>query len=528
MKKLILVCMGLFAAAVLLAQSPAVFNYQAVVRDVSGAVKANRNVNFRINILQGSASGTSVFGETHSAKTNEFGLVNLEIGNGNNLLGNLANIDWGSGPYFLKVELDPGDGIYILMGTTQLLSVPYALHAGSAANGFSGNYNDLTNKPTFLNHDLYTTATGFQVLSSNTGTSNTAMGYMALGGNTAGYSNVAFGHNALQSNNSGFHNTAIGYQAGISNTEGHNNVFIGSSAGYYETGSNRLIIDNQLRANETDARQKALIYGEFAENSSNQMLTFNGVINAGRNRILNLGEPTSPHDATTKEYVDNLLSRIEQLESYFGIDEFVNDCAGNLYKAVKIGTQIWMAENLRTSCYNDLMPIPLVEDGTEWLNLTSPGYCWYNNDEVNTKTYGALYNWYAVETGKLCPKGWHVPNDDEWTMLTDYLINNGYGYGGNGSGIGKSMASTSGWADSNQAGDIGNNQVTNNSSGFNALPGGCRGAGFVERSYRAYFWSSSGSDSSYAWYRSLNNDEGSIIRFAFLSLHGFSIRCLKD
>ena len=97
------------------------------------------------------------------------------------------------------------------------------------------------------------------------------------------------------------------------------------------------------------------------------------------------------------------------------------DIDGNVYHTVTIGTQIWMVENLKTTRYNDGSPIPFVTDSSSWSNLTTPGYCWYNNDTTNKNTYGALYNWFAVNTGKLAPTGWHVPTDDEWTTLTTYL-----------------------------------------------------------------------------------------------------------
>ena len=88
----------------------------------------------------------------------------------------------------------------------------------------------------------------------------------------------------------------------------------------------------------------------------------------------------------------------------------VTDIDGNVYKTVKIGNQVWMAENLRTTKLNDGQPIPLVTENKEWSYRTTLGYCWYENDEAaNNNIYGALYNWYTIETGKVCPKGWHVP-----------------------------------------------------------------------------------------------------------------------
>ncbi|MDX2415464.1 MAG: FISUMP domain-containing protein, partial [Bacteroidales bacterium] len=101
----------------------------------------------------------------------------------------------------------------------------------------------------------------------------------------------------------------------------------------------------------------------------------------------------------------------------------VTDIDGNVYKTVEIGTQTWMAENLRTTKYNDSTSIPLVSDSIAWITMTSPAYCWYKNDSASYKaTYGALYNGYAVSTEKLCPTGWHVPSSSEWkTMMREFL-----------------------------------------------------------------------------------------------------------
>jgi hypothetical protein len=89
----------------------------------------------------------------------------------------------------------------------------------------------------------------------------------------------------------------------------------------------------------------------------------------------------------------------------------LTDIDGNVYKTLKIGAQTWMKENLRTTKFNDGHVIPLVEAGSVWIKLKQPAYCWYNNDTIHKNLYGTLYNWYAIETGKLCPLGWHIPSD---------------------------------------------------------------------------------------------------------------------
>jgi uncharacterized protein (TIGR02145 family) len=103
------------------------------------------------------------------------------------------------------------------------------------------------------------------------------------------------------------------------------------------------------------------------------------------------------------------------------ISETVKDFDGYVYKTVRISNQTWMAENLKTARYNDGTPISLVADNPSWSNSVSACYCWYNNDIQNKDSYGALYNWQAVNTDKLCPTGWHVPTDAEWTTLSAAL-----------------------------------------------------------------------------------------------------------
>jgi hypothetical protein len=111
--------------------------------------------------------------------------------------------------------------------------------------------------------------------------------------------------------------------------------------------------------------------------------------------------------------------------------EIIKDIDGNSYETIKIRDQVWMIENLKTTRLNDGTPIPLVQNSLVWKQTLNPAYCWYNNDEkVNKESFRALYNWYAVETGKLCPAGWHVPSDKVWlekpTLPAGYRDENGY------------------------------------------------------------------------------------------------------
>ena len=148
MKKLFTIFATVLLTATVWAQTPQKISYQAVIRDGSGNLDTNHTVGMRISILQGT---TPVYVETHATTTNINGLVSIEIGNGTFVSGvAFSAIDWSVGQYFIKTETDPtgGTNYPAIVGTSQLLSVPYALHAKTADNGFSGNYNDLSNQPT--------------------------------------------------------------------------------------------------------------------------------------------------------------------------------------------------------------------------------------------------------------------------------------------------------------------------------------------------------------------------------------------
>ena len=204
-------------------------------------------------------------------------------------------------------------------------------------------------------------------------------------------------------------------------------------------------------------------------------------------------------------------------------DSILTDASGNTYTSVKIGTQEWMAENLRATKYSDGTVIPNVTDSAQWVSLTTGAWCHYNNDSQYDSVYGKLYNWYTVETGKLCPSGWHVPADADWTALDDYLAANGH------SGTEpEALKATSGWGDHwyyNGTDDY----------GWNALPGGM----FVKHPYRSFdglgrdgfWWSSSQYDyittSTYAFARVITAYNQYFFS-AWEKERGHSIRCIKS
>jgi uncharacterized protein (TIGR02145 family) len=193
----------------------------------------------------------------------------------------------------------------------------------------------------------------------------------------------------------------------------------------------------------------------------------------------------------------------------------VTDIEGNVYKIVTIGTQVWMQENLKTSKLKDGTSIPTVSDNTQWNTLPTPGLCFLDNDAMNKDIYGALYNRFTVNTGQICPDGWHVPNKDEVTTLITYL-------GGAASATVKLI----------ESGSVHWNKFDNlstNESGFTALPGRYRYSdGFTGVPESATWWTSTVKDN-------LSNVSWSVVTGAAVgfpsdgsSIKGYSIRCLKN
>jgi uncharacterized protein (TIGR02145 family) len=197
----------------------------------------------------------------------------------------------------------------------------------------------------------------------------------------------------------------------------------------------------------------------------------------------------------------------------------VTDIDGNVYKTVTIFREVWMMENLKTTRYNDSTRIPLVIDNEAWREAT-PAYCWYENFEyANKNTYGALYNWYAINTNKLCPTGWHVSTKKEWNHLLDHL-------GPMQAGWALKERGTTHWRAPNAG-------VTN-SSGFTALPGGYRRSNgvFYGIGLMGYFWAAPGNFTVIPWYQGWKLSWGYYSQVECANFHkkrvGLSVRCIKD
>ena len=209
--------------------------------------------------------------------------------------------------------------------------------------------------------------------------------------------------------------------------------------------------------------------------------------------------------------------------TYYGEDKIfrtlnlleVTDVDGNIYPTVTIGSQVWMGENLKTTRQNDGSAITLVTEKSIWGSYNSPGYCWYdNNESVNKDLYGALYNWWAVNTAKLCPAGWHVPSNEEWNALISYL---------GSTTVGLKIKD-------GEAGDRCSWAPSTNETGFTALLGGDRryDGTFENILYSSRWWSSDMLSSTSAWSFGLDNCSLGLEQGNRGKYHGFSVRCIMD
>jgi uncharacterized protein (TIGR02145 family) len=481
MRKLIIILIIGIYANISFGQTPQYFNYQAILRNHSGSIIVSQPVNLKVSIHDISAGGTVVFQETHSATTNQFGVVNIKIGDGSQIIGPLSSVPWAIGDKFIEVEIDyPIGSGYISMGTQQLLSVPYALHS-KTAESISGGITETD--PVFVSSP----ANG--ITSTLISDWNASYSW----GNHAGlYKPITYVPDWPE---------------------------ITNKPNYSDSINNKAVL---LTGNQTIAGNK----------------TFTGTISANSNTIIDVASPLNNTDAVNKAYVDVLQAKIIALENSLVISgAYIKDIDGNLYSTVKIGTQVWMAENLKTTKYSNGDLIGTTTPAT--LNIsaeTAPKYQWaYNGSESNVATYGRLYTFYAVTDNRnIAPKGWHVATDAEWTTMENYLMANGYNYDSTftGNKYAKAMASTAGWAVSTNTGAVGNTdfQSYRNKSGFSAVPGGYRfdDGTFTNIGDHSFWWSSTEYSSTDAWYRLAYYYTSNVDRISYTKSFGFSVRCIKD
>jgi uncharacterized protein (TIGR02145 family) len=236
------------------------------------------------------------------------------------------------------------------------------------------------------------------------------------------------------------------------------------------------------------------------------------------------------------------LNQNQQIQDFLiASGALVRDIDGNIYKTVTLGAQVWMAENLRVTHFNEGTPIPQITDNATWGSAGSAAYCWYNNDSAAyAVTYGALYNFYTVwsnSSKNVCPVGWHVPNSDEWNTLRNYLATAGFAYDNDKmqgyNKVAKSLAAVGGWNASTKTGAVGNTDYPyrRNATNFTARPAGYRSdKGFEDIGQGAYWWTSEryGLGSSNSWNYYISFDRTDLGLYYSDQKIGFSVRCIRD
>jgi uncharacterized protein (TIGR02145 family) len=379
--------LALLISAILFAQAPALIPYQAIARNAAGEPLASSTLNARFTIHDGSATGTNVWQELQTVSTSALGLFTVQLGSSVTL----TNVNWANGSKFMQVELDLGSG-FIDLGTQQLLSVPYALHAGSVHLNVSA-----TGDTLFVGDGSFVIVPGISAANNN---SNGGGG--GSGGTTTG--------------------TTL-HTCGAANV--HN---------------------------------PDLTYGSMT------------------------------------------------------------DQEGNVYKTIVIGTQEWMAENLNTSIYRNGDAITNITNQAQWQALNSEAWAAYNNSFELECPFGKLYNWYAVSDSRnLCPSGWHIPSENDWTVLVNFL-------GGSLIAGAKLKASGNDFWHSPSDGS--------NESGFSAVPGALRnyyfGGAFNDLTYSCYIWSSTSYSSDDAGRLNLYYNNSGADFSPNNKRNGFSVRCIRD
>ena len=510
MKKLIIAFILL--STLVTAQVPNKMSFQTVVRNSLGKLVVNKSIGVRLSILKTTSTGSAVYVETHSKTSNVNGLLTLEVGTGTVTSGNFSSINWSQGPYFLKTEMDVNGGTsYTITGVTEFVSVPYALNSKNSDNALTANSVKTVANGANVGDMNYWNGTTWvplnagaegQTLTFCSGKPTWTIGGVCPGTITTLNCSTATNIGTLTENAAASVVTSvISYTGGNGGT--HNGQIVTS------TGVTGLTATLQA--------------GSFANGNGSLTYTITGIpaTSGTASFTLNIGGNScilSRSVVNTQNPGINFTSIGTPIGSF---QNNVTDIEGNSYKTVQIGTQVWMAENLKTSKYNDGTIIPNITDSTQWSNLTTSAWSYFKNDAANNAKYGKLYNWYAISlttnsNKNVCPIGWHVPTNAEWTTLRDYL-------GGEIVAGGKMKeVGTINWNSPNQN--------TTNLSLFTALPGGYR---WIDGNYDGLgksgnWWSSSEYDEFQAWGIPLFNSNNTFYLGEGNKKAGCSIRCLKN
>lgn len=486
-----------------LAQAPEKINFQSVIKNKEGEIWSNKSIALKIKLLEGSSAGQTKYEETHTKMTDKSGLISLQIGNGNNLMGSFKNLYWGENQYFIQFEVDfNGGNQFTLLGTNPLLSVPYALFANKAdtvlhlpaeadphfqvsiAKGISQADTAAWNRKTGNHKGDIQIWNGSEWVNVSAGLPGQLLTISTMG--------IPVWQTDLKMvlptlSLSGLYKIlpfSIDFSADISSDGGGQILAKGI---VYSTHILPTILDNTLmRGPDTGS--------------------FTGTISGLLSNTLYYIRAFATNESGTR--YSNQISENTSL--------MATDVDGNVYPGIKIGTQTWLSKNLNVSKYQNLDSIEEIKVSNIWSGLTGGAWAFTENSSSYEEIYGKLYNWFAVsDQRKLCPQGWKIPSDEDWTILTDFL-------GGLDVAGGK-LKSTgiSIW-------QIPNNWA-NNLSYFSGLPGGYRDetGQFLGLGYYGLWWSST-SDGTNALSRYVYNEFNYASKDSSNKNHGLAIRCLME
>ena len=469
MKRIYTILVAIMLSASAFAQAPDKMTYQAVVRDASSTLITSTQVGIEINIYQTTASETLVYTETQTPSTNVNGLLSIEIGGQTGF----DQIDWANGSYFIETNIDVAGGTnYSITGISQLLSVPYALRAKTAES--SGSVSVYTSTEIAA----LTPAEGDAVFNS------TEDLYQIYNGSEW----KAFNANCWPQPTTAYAGSDQTF------TDGTVTAILSANTPESQHGTGAWSIVSGTGGSFTDETDPTTIFNGTLYNVYTLLWT------------ITTSCSSSINDVVIAFYQD-------------GAGSTLIDADGNTYNTVYIGSQLWMAENLKVTQEAGGTAIPLVTDSTAWENLddndTDKAYCYYSNSTDSLAKYGALYTYAAAKNA--CPTGWHLPTDAEWSELKWYISNDGHG-----GAEGTALRSTNGWL-------YGGNGTDDYD--FSGLPGGYRSdylVHFGNVGNNGMWWSATENDSYSAYDRILERNYAGVYRMSKSKSFGLSVRCVRD
>lgn len=541
MRKIITFLTLILFVILTIAQPPQKMSYQAVVRDAGNLLVTNQTVGVRISILKSFPNGISVYTETHQVTTNGNGLMSLEIGTGTPTPGsNFATIDWGNDDFYLQSEVDfTGGSNYTIIGTQQLITVPYAFHAGNAAYADSADFNNLANRPIGQQSG--------DILYWNANTNTWDILPLGQQGQILTVNNGAL--NWITS-------TALTSLPPTIRTDTIYNI----------TGRTATVVSTILDPGSTGIIASGVCWSLTPNPSLGNSYTTDGTsIGSFLSQVSGL---TSGATFYVRAYATNSIGTSYGAPISFTTPTHcgtVTDYDGNVYNTIYIGAQCWMKENLKTTHYSNGAIITKGQASTtSYYPYAGQKYYYeYGDVPANTPIYGLLYSWAAVMNGAgsssnnpsgiqgICPSGWHVPSNAEWCELENYIepgidVNcNSTGYRGS---MAKKLVAPRYWSQYDQnsfaPGYWPNDTTGFNDSGFSGLPGGrydlhytyTNTASYVNLNVNGYWWSCTMDNNNYIFYRYLNYQNSGVNLTSIynttstISSHHYaqSVRCVKN